>query len=146
MSKEKNKQVISEEIAVKEVHEFITKFAKKPESIEEIKDAYPNIVDYVCNGLLIFDDSKVPTLKLMHPIKNTDNEVSISEISFKTRVKPTVKADLADGLNLEKQAPKYALRLISFIISQPVAMLDNFSTEDYDVINELAAVFTVGGR
>ncbi len=137
----KNTNVISEEIALNELELFINRWVKKPEAKDKLKDAYSNIFDAIMAGRLVINDDKVPTYTLEHPIKNSDKEITLSQIDFKTRVKPVVQADLADGLDLSKQSAKFALRCIAYITGQPTAMLDNFEKEDYNLIREVAALF-----
>jgi hypothetical protein len=76
-----------------------------------------------------------------NPIKNDAGDVSKSFVEFKTRIKPTVKADLAGGINLQKDVAKYSLVVIAHIIGVTVRELDKFESEDYDVISQLATVF-----
>jgi hypothetical protein len=140
------KNLINEELAVKSVHDFLCRFQKSPTNIDKVKEEYPDTVEYVKKGLLVFDESQKPTLTLQSPLKNDKGDITIKDVEFKTRIKPTAKADLADGLDLQKQSAKFSLRLIAYIISQPIALLDRFEMEDYDVVTEVAAVFMAGGR
>ena len=140
------KNLINEDLAIKSVHDFLSKFQKKPIAIDKVKEEYPDTVEYVKKGFIVFDESQKPTLNLQEPLKNDKGDVTLSKIEFKTRIKPTAKADLADGLDLQKQSAKFSLRLIAYIIAQPIVLLDRFMMEDYDAIQEIAAVFMAGGR
>lgn len=135
------KQVISEEIAVKEMDSLLNKYLRKKIETSQIKDAYPNVFNAITNGFLIIDENGIPIYKLQNPILTEDKQIGISELIFKTRVKPTVKADLADGLDLQKSAAKFSLRLMSHVIGQPVAVLDKLERDDYDLVEELTPVF-----
>lgn len=142
----KTKTVISEELALKELSLFINKFVKNPNS-DELAEDYPNILEGITSGRLTFNpDTMVPVYKLEVPVKNDAQEDSVVEVNFRTRIVPSVKADLGDGLNIQKQQAKYALKLIAYIVQQPIKMLDNFSPSDYDVVQELSLVFIAGGR
>jgi hypothetical protein len=132
---------ISEENALAELKKFIHKWVKKPVSDDKLADEYSDILEAIMSGNLEINSEFVPTYTLVHPIKNDSGEVSRSVVNFKTRVKPTVKADLASGLDLQKQTAKYSLILIAHVIGVTTAELDKFEREDYDVIQELSAVF-----
>ena len=138
----KNKEVVNEEVALNELEVFINKFVKKPVPIEELKDTYPDILDAIMDGYLSFNADGIPVLKLKSPIKNVNGDVSISEINFRTRIKPTTLADLAKGLNAQKEIFTLQLRMVAYIIDQPTVMLDSFGRYDYDVLTQVATVFT----
>lgn len=135
------KQVISEEIALNELESFAAKWIKKKESKEVLKESYPDILESIMTGNLVIDENKVPIYTLLHPILNSEGQVSVSNVNFKTRIKPTDQANIAKGLDLKTESFMFSLRCISHIIGQPIAMLDNFEKEDYTVIRELSAVF-----
>jgi hypothetical protein len=139
------KQVISEEIAVNEVLDFINYYSKKPIQIDDVKEKHEAIVEAVVSGNLVFEDKK-PIYTLVHPIKNDKGEVSRDKVEFKTRIKPTTKADLAKGIDLQKDVANYSLRIIAYIIGSTTKELDLFEPIDYDVISEISTLFMNGGR
>lgn len=134
--------VISKEVALEELEKFVNRFVKKPLPLNELEESYPDVLDAIIEGYLSFDESGLPKLKLKFPIKNDKEEVSLSEITFRTRIKPTTLADLAKGLHPQKEVFTLQLKMTSYIIDQPMAMLDKFERYDYDVISQVAAVFT----
>ena len=136
------KTVISKEVALTELEQLINRFVKKPVPFEELEETYPDILDAIMDGFLYFDGTGVPVLKLKDPIKNDKGDVSVSEINFKTRIKPTTLADIAKGLDLKKEPLMLQLKMVSYIIDQPVQMLDKFERYDYDVISQIATVFS----
>jgi hypothetical protein len=136
------KAVVSKEVALVDLESFINKWVKKPVGKDELEEVYPDVLDAIMDGFLSFDESQVPTFKLKDPIKSDSGQISVSEINFKTRIKPTVLADIAEGLNPAKQMFKLQLRMTAHIIGQPVAMIDNFERYDLDVINSVASVFS----
>lgn len=139
---ENNKTVVNREIALNDLEQFINRFVKKPVPAEEMADIYPDVLDAIMDGYLSFGDSGVPVLKLKFPIKNEAGDISLPEINFKTRIKPTTLADLAKGLHPQKEVFTLQLRMTAYIIDQPVVMLDKFERYDYDVINQIATVFS----
>lgn len=137
-----NKKVVSKEIALKEVETLINKFVKKPVAFDEIEETYPDIIDAIMDGYLSFNKEGVPVLNLKLPIKNEAGDVSLSEINFKTRIKPTSLASIAKGIDLKTDQLSLQLRMVAHIIDQPIAMLDKFGRYDYDVINQICTVFS----
>jgi len=132
---------ISEEIAIQELKSFIHKWVKKPVSDDKLAENYPDVLEAIMTGNLIIDEEKVPTYTLINPIENDKGEVSRAVVNFKTRIKPTTKASLADGLDLQKQVATYSLVIIAHIIGVTKMELDKFERDDYDVISQLATVF-----
>lgn len=136
------KNVISEEIALDELKKFIHKWVKRPCKDEELADEYPDILEAIMLGNLKIDPTTLePVYTLVNPIKNDKGEVSMSQVTFKTRIKPNTKADLANGIDLKKQVAKYSLIVTAYIVGVTTRELDLFDREDYDVISQVAVVF-----
>lgn len=136
------KEVVSKEVALNELEKFINSFVKKPVQKDQLENVYPDILDAIMDGFVLFDESGLPKYKLKFPIKNDEGNVSLSEISFRTRIKPTQLAEIAKGLNLQTDVLTLQLRMTTFIIDQPVAVLDKFERYDLDAINQIASVFS----
>jgi len=133
-----SKNKISEEIAVKEIHEYLSNFV---DGEINVKSDYPKTLDAVMCGRLVFSDDLVPTYTLLQPI-NKGTEFEKKELVFKTRVKPTDTAYLAKGIDLKNDSVRYSLVLIAHIIGLPtINELDNLSKKDYSFVQELAPVF-----
>lgn len=136
---------LDHDIAVKETLRFLSFKTKKPYEGDNVEEDYPSIFNAIKEGRLYIDEDNKPVYTLIEPI-NAGKEHSILEVTFKTRIKPTTKADLSDGLKLATQEAKFQLRLIAHMIGQHVVMLDNFCDEDYAVIQDICIFFIVGGR
>lgn len=139
MTKEKK---ISKEVALEDLGTFINKFVKKPVEHNELEETYPDILEGIMDGLVNFNSDGVPVYTLKFPIKAETGEVIYSEINFRTRIKPTTLADLAKGLHPQKEVFTLQLRMTSYIIDKSVIDLDKFERYDYDVINQIASVFS----
>ena len=133
---------VSKEVALEELESFVNKFVKKPVPSNELEESYPDVLDAIMDGYLSFDESGLPKLKLKSPIKSENDQVVLADVTFRTRIKPTTLADLAKGLHPQKEVFTLQLKMTSYIIDQPVAMLDKFDRYDYDVISQVASVFT----
>jgi hypothetical protein len=136
------KTVISKEVALEELESFVNKFVKKPVALDTLEETYPDILEGIMDGLVSFDEAGLPVLKLKNPIKSDTGDIFLSQISFKTRIKPTSLASIAKGIDLKTDALTLQLRMVSYIIDQPVQMLDKFERYDYDVINQISTVFS----
>jgi len=138
----KKQEVISKDVALEDLEKFINSFVKKPVASTELEDNYPGVLEAIMDGYLSFDENQNPKFKLKNPIKDEAGNDAVSEVTFRTRIKPTQLADLAKGLHPQKEVFTLQLRMTSYIIDAPVAMLDKFSRYDYDVISQVASVFT----
>ena len=138
---EHENHVVEREIAIAEIQKFVEKFDDKKKKEDEIENEYPHVVEAVCLGLLVFNDNSLPKFKLKYPILNEDKEIAVSDVEFRTRIKPGDLANIMKGLDIGKNQIEYTLRCLSYIIKQPKAMLDKFEKFDYKVIEQVSTVF-----
>lgn len=136
----KKEKVISEEVALIDLESFVNEWVEKPEPKDKLAELYPMMLEALVNGSLVLENN-VPVYNLVDPVKNVKGEVSISEITFRTRISPSNQASLGKGLNIQFDQLQYALNCISFIINQPIAIIDNFGKRDYNTVREIASVF-----
>ena len=134
-------KVVSKENAIKEIQAFVLKYDERSKEDWEIENDFAYLLDAVQDGNVIFGEDLKPKLTLKTPIKNEDGEISVSEINFKTRIKPLDLANIMKGVDIAKNNVEYILRAQSYLIMQPKAMLDKFGKFDYKVIEQLSSVF-----
>lgn len=134
------KTVISKEVALVDLENFVNTFAKKPVDPKKLEESYPDVLDAIMEGLFSFENN-VPKLKLKEPIKTDSGDVFLSEIEFKTRIKPSVKAELGKGLSIQVDILTYQLKMTAYIIGQPIAVIDKLSSYDYDAVSQICGAF-----
>ena len=146
--KKNETKAISKEVAISELTKFLQKYKRKEfrkgELTEDkIEDNFPDVIEAIQDGLVVFDDKHHPTLTLRFPIEteNKDKDLGIYEVSFRSRIKPSDKANIMDGLNLQTQQGKYVLKFMSYITGMSGNELDKLDPEDYDTINQISSVF-----
>lgn len=134
--------VVSKEVAEKELIEFHNHFALVPGNEDEVLEELNIVSLAIQQGLLVFDENKVPSYKLKTPVKNTDDEVVLDKVTFKTRIFPNDHVQLSKGLNISKEVMTYALRCTAYLagLSSP-AYLNKLSKFDYTVIQQVGTVF-----
>lgn len=137
MSKEK---VISEDVALNDLELFINEWVEKPEPKDKLIESYPLIFEALMSGNLVLENN-IPVYKMVTPIKNVKGEVSISELSFRTRISPMNQARLGKGLEIQKDQLQYALNCICYIIDKSPQEVDHFGKRDYNTVREIASVF-----
>lgn len=135
---------VSKEIAVGEFIKFLkvhkAKELKRGKIKEiEIPEEYPDAIEAIMDGRMVFDDKSHPTLKLKEPLK--DEAETIAEVSFRKRIKPSERANVMSGLNIEKDIGKFTLRYLAYLTQLSIADLDRMHGDDYDTINQLGSVF-----
>lgn len=136
------KAVISKEVALNDLEKFIDTFVKKPVAKDKLEEIYPDVLDAIMDGHLSFDKDMVPTYKLKDPIKLEDGSVLISEIKFRTRIKPLTLRALAKGIDLQKDPMGLSLNMVAYITDQSMEMIDNYEKYDCDAIQQIATVFS----
>ena len=137
-----NNEVVSKDVALDELELFINTFVKKPVKREELEETYPDVLDAIIDGYLSFDSDSLPTLRLKQPIKSEEGNIILSELSFKTRIKPSTLAALAKGLDLRTDALNLQLKMTSYLIGQSTSMIDRLGRYDLDVVNQVSTVFS----
>jgi len=141
MNKNENKELVSEEIAIPELRNYLNSHLIGIElTDEDVKESYGATLIAVKKGLLTLKDG-LANYKLQEPLKNEEKEDVLTDVTFKTRIRPNELSNLSKGLNLSKDTFQFALKCTAFIISQPVGYLNKLGKFDYTVIQQLAAVF-----
>lgn len=137
-----SKKKIDQEVALEELRTFLSKYIRRFSATDaKLKDEYPDVLEAIELGLLTFPDNK-PVYQLETPVKNEEGEVSFSKVEFKTRIKPSTKANLAEGLDLKKSAVQYGLNVTSYASGIPKPVLDRLDKFDFDVVQQVVAVFS----
>jgi len=130
------KNVMTEELAITEIYDFLKLYIRKPCEIDKVPDEYPNILMSVMDGTLVFKDG-VPEYTLIHPIPEK------TVIQFKTRIDPVTKNGLLKGIDVKNNIARYKLVLVAHVAGfATVAELKDLHKFDYEVIEELTTVFS----
>jgi len=137
-------EVMSEENALNELDLFVKEWVEKPIEKEELKKSCPSMFEALISGNLVIQDN-IPTYKMVEPVKNIKGEISVSDITFKTRISPVNQANLGKGLNIKTDDLMYTLNCVCYIIGQPKEIVDHFRSKDYNTICEIASFFMNAG-
>lgn len=137
----KKEDVIVEEVAIKELQKYVETF--KHEEVEDwkIKDDYPQLLKALRKGLVEFDKDMKPSYKLAFPIKTDEGNIAVSDITFRTRIKPSDLANITKGLDVPKHQFEFIIRSLCYITGETKTMLDKFDWFDYKVIEQISTVF-----
>lgn len=138
------KNLISEEVALNDLELFVNEWSEKPVEKDKLKESYPMALEALISGNLVIEDN-LPLYKLVVPVKNSKGEVSITDITFKTRISPVNQANLGKGLNIQTDQLNYVLNCVCYIIDQPKAIVDHFRAKDYNTISEISTLFMNAG-
>ncbi len=133
---------VSKEVALEELKNFINKFVKKPVELNELEESYPDVLQGIMDGFVVFNEEMVPTYTLKHPIKDEKGDPAVTVINFKTRIKPSTAADIGKGLEIKKEVLLFQLKCTAYITGQTIGMLDKFEPYDYDAIYQISTVFS----
>lgn len=131
---------VAEDVAIKDVKDFVDEINDTDLDLEEVKEKYPKILKAVMLGLLVLGDEPL-TYELREPIKNPAGETTVTELTIRTRILPDNQKSLVKGLNMKTDKFEFGLRSMAYIIGQPVAMLSKFGRNDYKLIEELTELF-----
>jgi hypothetical protein len=135
-------KTISKEVALVELEKVVNWFVKKPVPVEELEETYPDVLEAIMDGLLVFNTDNVPTYKLKNPIKGEESgSVVLDSLTFKTRIKPTDQRKIAFGIDFKKDPIGFQHKAIAYLTSQPELMIDNYSRYDLDVIQQVSTLF-----
>lgn len=133
---------VTEEVAVRDMADFVEYHTDKELDEESIKETYPQAVKAIKLGLLTFDDAHDAFYTLREPVKNpSGDEVILESVKFRTRLTTADEQRLFKGLDPKKDAVLIGHKTMSFIIGQPVAMLDRLSKFDKKAIEQVSTLF-----
>lgn len=132
---------VAEDVAIADVKAFVEYHLEKNVPEEKVTDDYPDIIEAVKLGLLVFGEDQTPTLTLKRPVKNAEGGIALGSVVFKTRLLVSDQERMAKGVDYALDRLKLINRFRAFFISQPVAMLDKLGKFDFKVIDQLSTVF-----
>ena len=136
--------VISTEVALKEINDFLYIYLFEDKTDEELKEDYPQLITAIEKGMLVFDsDNEMkPTFTLLNPVFTDDGSVDIDKIVFRTRMKASDSERIFKGINVNQDMPKYLNILISYFAQlKSRSYLDKISKFDKKVIEQVSTVF-----
>lgn len=136
-----NEIKVEKDVAIQEVQDFVKKFDSKEKKDWQIEQEYPDVLDAVQKGRLVFDSKGVPSLGLSEPVFAEDGEVALTKIDFKTRIKPSTLSDITKGLDIAKNQYEYSLRCMAYLTGLPKAMFDKLSKVDFKTVEQISSVF-----
>ena len=133
--------VDEKDVAISELQSLVEKCTyEKPEEWK-VEEDYPQVLKAIQKGLVVIDKDKNPVFTLAFPIGEKGGTLNVTEIKFRTRIKPSDLSNITKGLNVAKQQVEYTLRCLAYITGEPKAMLDKFDKFDYKVIEQISTVF-----
>lgn len=136
-----NEIKVEKDVAVQEVQDFVKKFDSKEKKDWQIEQEYPDVLDAVQKGRLVFDSKGVPSLELSEPVFAENGEVALTKVDFKTRIKPSTLSDITKGLDIAKNQYEYSLRCMAYLTGLPKAMFDKLSKVDFKTVEQISSVF-----
>ena len=133
---------VAQEVAVNEVKEFIEYHLDEEITPEQVEKDYWDVVKAVMRANLNLSDKDAPVLTLLKPIKSESGQFDSDTVKFRTRITKSQLANLAKGMDLQKDGLTFANRMTAFFIHQDsVPMLDLYGKFDMKVIDQLVGLF-----
>jgi hypothetical protein len=144
----KTENKVSREVAIQEVTVFLKKYKSKEFSRgkltdDVIEEDYIDVIEAIEEGLLVFDDKGKPKYTLRNPLYATaeDKSLTVTEVTFRARIKESDKNMLMDNLDIKKQMGTYTLKYISFITQLSMTEVKELEKDDFEVLNQICSVF-----
>ena len=138
---------VDSEVAKKEVLAFVKKYRAKEFrrgtlTAEKVNEEYIDTIEAVEDGQLVFENNK-PKYTLEEPLwpNAEDKALTITSVSFRSRIKEGEKTEVMNGLDIEKERGTYVLKLISWITQLSVKDVKELGKVDYNVLNQICSVF-----
>jgi hypothetical protein len=143
----KNETVVSKDVAMEELTTFLKKqlpkeFRRGKMTSEKIEEDYIDVLEAIEDGLLVFDSNGKPVYELRSPLKNSEGEISIKQVTFRSRIKGADKTILMNGIDPKKQLGDYMIKVISYMTQiDSNELVKKLEKEDFDVLNQICSVF-----
>lgn len=132
---------VDKEVATTEIKNFAEHYLGEEQTEDQVKEAYPALIRALQLGYLVIGADMVPVYTLEEPIKYESGEPAVTELKFKTRITLTEKKNLGKGLDAKRDAFEWFMKVLSFMIGHPTAMLDKLGRFDYKVVEAMGSLF-----
>lgn len=137
---------VAREVAMEELTKFLKihlpkEFKRGTMNEEKIEEEYLDVLEAIEDGNLIFDEFKKPVYNLVSPLKNSEDVISVSEVTFRSRIKGADKTVLMNGIDPKKQLGDYMIKVISYMTQLPANLVKKLEKEDFEVLNQICSVF-----
>lgn len=132
--------VMAKEVAVTEIQLFVERWTDMPIEDWQVGEEFPNLLRATQKGLVKFTDNK-PKYTLAYPLNSDGGNFNVTEIDFRTRIKPSDLSNITKGLNIAKQQMEYQSRCLCYVTMQGKGILDKLEKFDYKVIEQVSSVF-----
>lgn len=139
-TKDQKQNAVSKEVAVKEIQDFVFQNESKKLEEWEVEKNFGNLLMAIIDGNVVFEKNH-PKMTLRESIKNDKGEVAVSEIEFRSRVKPSDLREIAKGLNVSEQSLTFVHKCYSYITGQPMPILDKMCKQDFKTIEQICQTF-----
>jgi len=134
--------VIAKSVAIQELKPFIEYHQDRSLTDEEITDGYPDVLIAIERGMFDLSNPDAPVLTLKSPFKLENGEVVRPNITFKTRMKASVKESLFKGVNIAQEQQKYMNISKAYFCGLPTkSELDAFGKFDEKVTDQIISLF-----
>lgn len=135
----KEKDKISPEVALKMMQDFVERWTYVEEDFSKIEEQYPQALQAIRKGILIFNDKQEPTYTLAFPLESENDP--ISQINFKTRIKPLTLSNITKGIDVSKNQVLFTLKCISHLADIKEGDINRLEKFDYKVIEQVCTCF-----
>lgn len=128
---------VDREVATTDVQAWLDRKKIFPEMKDRFKDQIENLVDAVCNAVLIFNDDGTITHKLLFPLGEGEN---ISQLTYMLRVtdklmQPNLRGVKADDLDGRLNA------LIATLTKENKGIISALESSDKRIASSIAIFF-----
>lgn len=141
--------LIAEEVAIKEIKEFIEYHQditistnRASDQFMDIAKDFKEILKAFKRGLLNIEDMDAPVLKLNKPIVSENGNFNTEKIAFRTRITKGTMATLTKGFDVGKNPIGFSNILTAYYAQlDSVSMLEKFGKTDLKIIDEMVSLF-----
>ena len=137
---ENNSEVISKDVAIKEVDRWLDYKRIKPRKRENLSDNIEAMVDAVMDGTLVLEKNYDWTHNLTFPLENDKGEVTVDKLSYKSRI---MVRDINSRMKGIKAGDGDArvIGYVSALTGEPAGVLNTLDTEDQAIFLHIATFF-----
>jgi len=133
-----NIEVVTPEIALKEVTGWLDKKRVMGKEREKKQDEIDVMVDAVVNGILSIDEAGIITHKLLFPVEDKDGNIAIDTLSYRLRIDTATINQKLQGVKMDmSMISAYGAALTGRLIGE----VNKLDTQDSKILRTIATFF-----
>lgn len=136
------KEVLSIEVAEKELEAWVSRKKLLPSRMKAVKDMLPVLIEPLQYGYITINTDGSIDQKLIEPVCDSNGVPALTDIKYKARVTPTEQNNAYAKMK-DKDIDSKALATLSLLTDLAPAMINKLENQDRQIADSIAIFFII---